>query len=113
MKNKIEFEVTPPYPEDKGKTFWGCVMKITDKNNKINFIEDDLFFEVTYPTMEHGGEMGFVKSYTGDSKHKNSDSFIYKIQSMIPIKMVLSTTKEKDLSGLQFELFKWSKFYTS
>ena|SRR5665213_244026 len=111
LENKIEFEVSPPYPEDKGNTWWGCVLRIKDRNNKVNFMEDELFFEVSYPTMKGGGEKGYVHSYADYSQSKNPNSFIYRIEKDIPIKMILSTKRKIDLSGLYFELFKWSKFY--
>lgn len=113
MKNKIEFNVSPPYPKNKGSMYWGCVMQIKDSSGKINFIEDELYFEVTYPSLKTGKEEGWVKSYMKHSRYKEAEFFNYKIVSDIPTVFIISTRKDIDLSGLYFKLHKLSNFYQS
>jgi hypothetical protein len=110
QENKIVFYIGPPYPLDKPDGFWGCLVQIKDKNKKVNFKNDKLYFDVNY-LKAPGREFGLVNSYMIYSQYEDPEFFLYKITDASPIRFTISTSKHIDLSSLYFELHPLSKFY--
>lgn len=106
----IELKATPPYPKDKKKymPFWLCVMQIKDKNGKIDFMNDGLYFETW------GGGFRIIASVRGyKTSHyfTEPDSLNFIIEEEEPVMLTIKSDKDIDLTGLYYTLHIWSDFY--
>lgn len=102
-----EYNGVPPYPKNRGDLYHFAVslLRIEDKNKKINFQKDEgLWFEaIYYPS---GSSQGSIRSYISSKNHKINTSFVFYIQFPHPFKLIIKSDKDIDLSELSATLFK-------
>ena len=104
-----EFRAKPPYPKSKVDlpSMAVSVLRIEDKNKKIDFQGDDLGFAVRYEPM--GCTAGSVKSYNKHINHIVNTSFVFCVEYSCPFKLIIESYEGLDLSGLTATFFRVKK----
>lgn len=102
-----EYKGQPPYPKNRGDLYHFAVslLRIEDKNKKIDFQKDDGFwFEANY--YPSGSSQGSIRSYIASKNHKINTSFVFYIEYPHPFTLIIKSDKDLDLSGLSATLFR-------